>query len=249
MRPSSLHLISLAAVLVALSGPARAQSSGPSDGSLPAEFLKEMDNGGGAAIPPPPSGPPSATGAPQPAAPAPPPAQAPPAAQMPAAPTPPPPQQQAMPQPAAPQHQGYPGGYVDPNLGATAVGTAVSNEEYVYDPTGRRDPFKPYRVIRTDTPAPSQRVASPGDNLEPLQRLELESLSIVGILWDVRQPRALVKDVNGNLHTLVRNTKVGRNNGYVAAIREGEIVVIETVEEEGRAIKRTKVLELKRAEK
>lgn len=247
MKPSSLHLISVAAVLFALAGEAHAQGSSPADGSLPAEFLKEMDNGG-AAIPPPPSGPPSATGqAPSPSDPAqatPPaqPAAPPPAAQMPAAPQPPP---QAAPQP---RQQQMPGGYVDPNLGTVAGGTALSNEEYVYDPTGRRDPFKPYRAIRTDAPV-QQRVATPGDTLEPLQRLELETLSIVGILWDVRQPRALVKDANGNLHTLVRNTKVGRNNGYVAAIREGEIVVIETVEEEGRSIKRTKVLELKRAEK
>ena len=109
---------------------------------------------------------------------------------------------------------------------------------YVYDPTGRRDPFRPYRMIRSDRTV--------GPIIEPLQTYDIDQLSIVGILWEVRAPRALVKDSDGNLHTVVKNTKIGRNNGYVAAIREGEVVVVETLEEDGKSYKRTKVLEFKK---
>lgn len=131
-----------------------------------------------------------------------------------------------------------------------AAGTAVGTEEYVYDPVGRRDPFRPYRTIRTvepTRPARGQRPQEDESNLEPLQRFEIDQLTVLGILWDVKQPRALIRDGAGKIHTLVKNTKLGRNNGYVATIREGEIVVIESFDEEdGRTVKRTRILEFRR---
>lgn len=127
---------------------------------------------------------------------------------------------------------------------APAAGTAVGQEEYVYDPAGRRDPFRPYKLIREKKAVTSSTSAT--DSLEPLQRYDLEQLTIMGIMWDIRQPRALLKDSDGNLHTIVKSTKLGRSNGYVAAIREGEIVVVELVDDEGTTLKRTKILEFKK---
>lgn len=154
----------------------------------------------------------------------------------------------AAPRPPAPPANAptnVPAGASVNELPPVSSGTAVAGDAYSYDGTGRRDPFRPYRSSRPDS---SVKVKGPNDEvpLEPLQKVDVESLSIMGILWDVKQPRALVRDGGGQMHTLVRNTKVGRYNGYVAAIREGEVVVIETIEDEGRQIKRTKILEFKK---
>lgn len=129
--------------------------------------------------------------------------------------------------------------------GDPAAGTAVGSDQYVYDPTGRRDPFRPYRLLRVAND-PSGTKGEQELLLEPLQTVEIDQLTILGILWDVRQPRALVQDANGQVHTLVKNTKVGRNNGYVAAIREGEVVVIEAFEDGERIVKRTRLMEFKK---
>lgn len=221
------------AVSSALMAPARAQA--PSDGSLPAEFMQEIENGKGSGSPaPPPAG--------NNPVPPPPPANALPHSSPPAAQAPQQPATQAPP-PVETQYQ-------DPNLlqgQSPAAGTAVSPEEYVYDPTGRRDPFRPYRIIRTDTAKTPVPGTSPESLLEPLQRYDLDQLAVMGILWDVRQPRALLRDGDGRIHTIVKNTKLGRNSGYVAAIREGEVVVIESIDDEsGKVIKRTRVLEFKK---
>jgi type IV pilus assembly protein PilP len=185
----------------------------PSDGSLPPEFMKEVEGN----APPADQSPSEQNPAAQP------PPQSPPPAQAPAEPN----AQQAAPNIEAPA--------------APAAGTALGAEDYVYDPAARRDPFRPYRVIR-GTEGPKR-----GSNeIEPLQRYDLDQLSVMGVLWDVRQPRALVRDGDGNLHTVVKNSKMGRNSGFVAMIREGEIVVIETIEDEGRTYKKTRVLEFKK---
>lgn len=113
-----------------------------------------------------------------------------------------------------------------PSLGA---------ELYVYDPTGRRDPFKSFRS--------GFKALDKFTALDPLQKWDLERLQVVGILWEVSSPRAMLRDPDGNVYTIVKNSKVGRNSGFVAAIREGEVVVIETFENEGTISKEAKVLE------
>lgn len=230
------------AVSSALMAPARAQA--PSDGSLPAEFMQEIENGKGSGSPAPPAGAHQPVPGGNNPVPPPPPTNA--------LPQSPPAVPQAPPQPAAAPQASPPveTQSQDPNLlqgQAPAAGTAVSPEEYVYDPTGRRDPFRPYRIIRTDTVKTPVPGTSPESLLEPLQRYDLDQLAVMGILWDVRQPRALLRDGDGRIHTIVKNTKLGRNSGYVAAIREGEVVVIESIDDEsGKVIKRTRVLEFKK---
>jgi type IV pilus assembly protein PilP len=209
--------------------PAHSQNA-PSNGDLPPEFMQEVEKG---QVPPPPGPPKAATPAPAPGAPAPAPVNGtPPPANAPAA-TPPP---QAEPVPVGDGATAAPAG-----TGADIL----EGDNYVYDPTGKRDPFKPYKSFRP-LPVEQQVGKKAVEILEPLQKYELEKLQIVGILWDVKTPRALLRDPDGAVHTVIRNTKLGRNEGVVAAIREGEIVVVETIYIDGNAKKETKIMEFKK---
>lgn len=207
-------------VTLGLMGKAQTQGA-PSDGSLPPEFLQEIEGG----LPPaetPPSDPPQSQTPP----PEPPPLESVPSVPQEEASTPPVVEESQMPTQGPSQPPANPALQPGP-------------DGYVYDPTGRRDPFRPYRTIRTERTGPVALI-------EPLQTYDLDQLSVVGIMWDIRSPRALVRDSDGNLHTVVKNTKLGRNNGYVATIREGELVVIETLDQDGQAVRRSQVLEVKR---
>lgn len=117
-------------------------------------------------------------------------------------------------------------------------------EGYNYDPTGRRDPFRPYGQSQT---AAAPGIIEPSVPPEPLQLFEVTQLKLVGIIWDVKSPKAMIKDPGGKLHMIRKETKVGRNNGFVAAIREGEVIIIEpTVGENGMPSALTRVLNLTR---
>ena len=111
-------------------------------------------------------------------------------------------------------------------------------DPFDYDPRGRRDPFaQPV----ADVPM------APGPNhgpLLPLQAFEVNQLRVVGILWNVRSPKAMIKDPSGKLHVVGPNTKVGPKNGYIAVIREGELVVVETIEQEGRLVSTAQVVKI-----
>lgn len=207
------------AVSVRFMAPAHSQGA-PANGDLPPEFMKEVES---TQVPPPPTVQP---------------------AQPPQGQIPPPPGQQ---QPdvgnqfVPPPPQQMPQENIGDNVqAAPAPIPTLHPDDYFYDPTGKRDPFKVFRAVNPNMGQKQTAV------LEPLQKFELDRLQIVGILWEVRTPRAMIRDPDGMVHTVIKNTLIGRNEGYVATIREGEIVVIETRYDDGKPIREPRILEFKK---
>ena len=101
-----------------------------------------------------------------------------------------------------------------PTVGRANAGTA----EAVYDPTGRRDPFRPPRV--------NQQTAS-GEARTPLQRYDLGQLKLVAVIYDASSPRAVVEDDAGLGYIVRVGTPIGVNGGEVKAIERGKVRVQE----------------------
>ena len=113
-------------------------------------------------------------------------------------------------------------------------------DPFDYDTRGRRDPF--IQPI-PDRPMEQQQVHGP---LLPLQKFDLSQLRLVGIIWDVKRPKAMIKDPTGYTHLVSTNTRIGPRNGYIAVIREGEIVVVETQDQEGHLVSSAQVVKIAR---
>ena len=132
----------------------------------------------------------------------------------------------------------------------------LGDETFKYDPTGRRDPFRSFLKVNTpievvNTPPPTAEVKEVvtrdklfqeqelgNSKLESLTSLDSEQFSLVGILWEVKDPKAMLKTPTGKVFTVRQQTRLGRRNGYVAAIREGEVVVIEMSQDGRRPVSR-----------
>jgi type IV pilus assembly protein PilP len=112
--------------------------------------------------------------------------------------------------------------------------------EFVWDPNGKRDPFRPYKAPRILRPDSDTQV-------DPLLTLELANVKVVAVLWNTENPRAIIQAGGEARYTIFRNTKIGTNSGFVAEIREGEVVVIETFDDGfGNVIKEPKILTMKK---
>lgn len=112
-------------------------------------------------------------------------------------------------------------------------------EPYIYDVVNRRDPFLAYAEFVPNDEGPLRPMS-------PAQRFAIEDLKLVGIMWDVKEPRALFQDPENEILPLSRDDSIGNRNGYIAAIREGEVVVVEAIRKKGDIIYRTKVLRIER---
>ena len=83
-----------------------------------------------------------------------------------------------------------------------------------------RDPFRPMTL---GAKGPTRR----RENLSPLERFDLSQLKLVGIVWDIKEPRALVEDNAGLGYVVGIGTPIGNHDGQIKAIRHNQIVVEE----------------------
>jgi Tfp pilus assembly protein PilP len=87
-----------------------------------------------------------------------------------------------------------------------------------------RDPFRP--------PSIQARAGTRSrDNLSPLERFELGQLKVVGIVWDVKDPKAMIEDSAGLGYTILVGTPIGGSEGKVKAIHRNQVVVEESFED------------------
>jgi type IV pilus assembly protein PilP len=53
-------------------------------------------------------------------------------------------------------------------------------------------------------------------------------------------------DPTNTVHIIGKNERIGRNNGYIAMIREGEVVIVEATRKEDEVIYTTTVMKISR---
>ena len=89
-----------------------------------------------------------------------------------------------------------------------------------YSSVGKRDPFRPLSL----KPKASQRAR---ENLSPLERYELGQLKLVAIVWDIKEPKAMVEDGTSLGYIVKIGTLIGPNEGKVKAIKPTEVIIEE----------------------
>jgi len=96
--------------------------------------------------------------------------------------------------------------------------------EYVYNPTGKPDPFRPFIQL---TPAKGPR----GGPLTPLQKYEISQLKLVAIISTPEGNTALVEDATGKGYFLKKGTWVGKNDGKVTKILKDKVIIEEVYQD------------------
>jgi Tfp pilus assembly protein PilP len=110
-----------------------------------------------------------------------------------------------------------------------------------YDSAGRRDPFRPPRV---------GVAAHTGEQRTPLQRYEIAQLRLVAVIYDTKDPRAVVEDDQGLGYIVHVGTPIGPNGGEVRGIERGRVLITEdTVDYYGEHRDNEVTMELRTAER
>jgi type IV pilus assembly protein PilP len=111
------------------------------------------------------------------------------------------------------------GGVVTSPASATSPSSLT---EYTPPPVVRflagRDPFQSVY---------EQRRRKSEEILHPLQKYSLQNLKVLGVIWGVSQPRALIRTPDGNEYSVVEGTPVGTGDGKIVSILPDRVVVVE----------------------
>ncbi|HMO01828.1 MAG TPA: pilus assembly protein PilP [Oligoflexia bacterium] len=102
----------------------------------------------------------------------------------------------------------------------TDAALKVLNEPdaFIYDPTGKSDPFRPF-----DLSPKTQK----SKNLTPLERFTLGQLRLAATLGAGDTATALVETAEGRGYTVKKGTKIGPNGGEVVEILKDRIIILE----------------------
>jgi Tfp pilus assembly protein PilP len=108
--------------------------------------------------------------------------------------------------------------------GAAAPGAVepafTTDAEFTYDPTGLRDPFRSFEWERDKLAETEVR--------GPLEEFDVSQLSVVGVVWNVGNARALIQDPSGQGFIVGEGARVGKNDGRIIKIDDSVVVVKET---------------------
>ena len=96
------------------------------------------------------------------------------------------------------------------------------DRDYIYDPTGKIDPFKSFIAIREEVKKKEKK--KPKTYLETL---EVSQLELIVIVISSKGKWAMVRDPKGLGHVVKEGTLVGSNGGLVHHIKSGEVVIRE----------------------
>ena len=65
------------------------------------------------------------------------------------------------------------------------------------------------------------------ESVEPQRRWALKRYKLVAIIWNVKRPKAMITDVNQELHMFYVNDKIGNSEGVITGISNGEVTINE----------------------
>jgi type IV pilus assembly protein PilP len=99
---------------------------------------------------------------------------------------------------------------------------AAPAASYVYNPIGKRDPFRSPEA----EPAAQAALASTACT-EPLCRFDIDQLTLVAVVSGDANPLAMVQDPLGRGYFVRRNSRVGRQGGKVTQIMSDAVVITE----------------------
>ena len=107
---------------------------------------------------------------------------------------------------------------------------------FAYDREILRDPFE---TQSNNAPLKPGQVYGP---FLTSQNYRLNDFKLKGMIWQTKNPVAVFRAPDKSEFRLKIKDYIGENFGYIAAIREKEVVVIQTIEENNRRYSTTKVV-------
>lgn len=122
-------------------------------------------------------------------------------------------------------------------------------DNYRYEAQGRRDPLEPLvKEALPETLRPKPRL--PARPYGPLERYDLASLKLVGIVWGELGRKALIKAPDGKSYFATLETYMGKYSGKVITIANDHLVIEEQyLNAEDKIVPKTLTMPLRRKDK
>ena len=111
------------------------------------------------------------------------------------------------------------------------IAPADKSKNNIYQGLSRRDPFKlPEYIVIKIRQKMAQNLVAPGfedSSVDSIRRFPMGSYQLVGIIWDVKRPKAMFQDRYNTIHVLQVNDFIGNAKGVITGIQNGSVTIQE----------------------
>ena len=111
----------------------------------------------------------------------------------------------------------------------------IPSNVYNYNPLGKPDPFRPFIDIDVMSMKKVKEKKAKTDSIFPLQKAEVDSFKLVGIVGDQMRRVAVLQDSTKRFYPIFVGTRIGTHEGKVIEILADRVTVDEL---EGKKLKR-----------
>jgi type IV pilus assembly protein PilP len=120
-----------------------------------------------------------------------------------------------------------------------AGSTQESERNYVYNPTGKRDPFQPFIAAQSAVKPVDEEIP-----ITPLQKYDLSQLKLVAIMvgTGAGEGRAMLEDSEGKGYIIKRGVYVGMNYGKVTAVLKDRVIIQERYKDYTNQVKEKEIV-------
>ena len=105
---------------------------------------------------------------------------------------------------------------------AVEQGFAAAGKGQHYDARDKRDPFRSFEWEQLKLEMYDSAARG------PLEQFDVSQLTLLGVVWDDENSRALIVDPSGMTYVVAEGAKIGKNAGRVIDIGDNLVVVKET---------------------
>ena len=116
-----------------------------------------------------------------------------------------------------------------------------------FDFSNKKDPFKPFIVVKVESQRSSESLKKEQHDSLPIHSFDVSQFKLIGIVTGGKENRAMVTDPGGKGYVLKVGMLIGKNDGKVVLINANGVDVVEQFKDEhGKTRKETINLTLPR---
>ncbi len=130
---------------------------------------------------------------------------------------------------------------------ASSVSRAPSTPVNQFDFSNKKDPFKPFIVVKAESIKSFDSIKKAQYDSLPIHSFDVNQFKLIGIVTGGRENRAMVIDPGGKGYVLKVGMSIGKSDGTVVSINANGVDVLEKFKDEnGKTRKETIKLTLPR---
>lgn len=110
-----------------------------------------------------------------------------------------------------------------------------------FDFSNKKDPFKPFMVVKAEPKKSPESLKKALRNSLPIHSFDVSQFKLIGIITGGRENQAMVTDPDGKGYVLKVGMLIGKNDGRISAISSSGVDILEQFKDDNGRVRKENI--------